>query len=128
MTNSDNYSYAINNLLELTFLNGELPNIYSDSYKDAVIALLLKEKEDCIKNKYYGYLSFSCLMDAFRGNGEIFSMISEYMRHEEEDERKNKIAIKIADSIVDSASLYYRDDIEHHIFKLYKRANYGESN
>ena len=120
MINSPNYEKAIKEMVCQTELDGNIPNMYSDSYKDAVIASLMKEKEYCITSRTYGYIQFSCLVDLFRKNGEIFDMISEYMNCECSFKRSH-VAIKITNSIVKSASLYYREDIESDVEKMYQR-------
>jgi hypothetical protein len=119
MTALDNYSAAIEKMYEQTELSNEMPGIYSDSFKDAVIASLLKEKEYCKKSRSFGYIQFSCLVDLFRERGEIFDMVATYIKSEEDHE----MAIKIANSLVKSASLYYREDIEIDVENLYRRKN-----
>jgi len=126
MINSHNYEKAIKEMVCQTELDGNVPNMYSDSYKDVVIAALMKEKEYCITSRAYGYLQFNCLVDLFRENGEIFDMISNYMNCEWV-ELKPKIAIKIADSLVKSAYLYYREDIEDDVNTLHRRGFCGRS-
>ncbi|MGN6347069.1 MAG: hypothetical protein ACTHME_05140 [Candidatus Nitrosocosmicus sp.] len=125
MINSDNYYKSIIELADYMNLNGQMPNIHNKSFKDAVIASFLKEKEYSQRSKTYGYLQFICFVDLFREKGEIFDLISDYINKDEEDEERQKIAIKIADSIVKSASLYYWEDIETDTHTLYSRKFYG---
>jgi len=126
MINLYNYEKSIKEMLCQTEIDGNIPNIYSDSYKDAVIASLMKEKEYCITSRMYGYLQFNCLVDIFREHGEIFDMLSEYMNCECILKRA-RVAIKIADALVESVLLYYRDDIEYDVNKLHRRISCGIS-
>lgn len=115
----ESYAGLINQMASDMDLNGELPSMYCDEFKSAVAALLLQEKTD--NKKSYGYIQFSCLVDNFRENGEIFDLVAKYIKYDEEDESKANIAIKIADEIMKSALLFYRDDIERETEELYRR-------
>jgi len=123
MSSSNNYSDLIELLVDEMEIIGEMPSIYSDNYRNIIINMLLNEKESCIKSSDYMHLL--CLVDLFRGNGEIFDLITTYMGLEEEDENKNEIAIKISNSIVRNALVYYRQSIEHDAESLYRRKYYA---
>lgn len=115
----ETYSKLINQMASDMDLNGELPSMYCDDFKNAVAALLRKLKDK--SNDFLGYNRFDALVDNSRKDGHLLELVAKYIKYDEEDENKAEIAIKIADSIMKSALLYYRKDIEHEVEVLYRR-------
>jgi len=106
------FSQLLDQMARDMALSNELPNMYGDNFRKAVANRLRREKKQSAYT--YGYSQFNCLLDKSRRTNDLLELVAKYLQYneEEEDEKKNSLALKIADTLTDNALIFHREEIE----------------
>lgn len=99
-------------------LNSQMPNMYSQEFVKAA-SILLKREYDCIM-PYSNYAYFP-LFENDKKFPKLISLVCRYINSGADTEIENKTAKEIAECLSKSVLLYYREDIEDTVTKVYNK-------
>lgn len=108
---NDRYKKLIDTMASHYDLYGEMPNMYSDEFQEAVQQKLLKDES----GMQYTHFKYLPIFERDYRFPELLQLISLYIKEEGDIDKETKISRKLANLIVDNITLYFRDDIEDDI-------------